>query len=376
MRFVVDENMPAAQRLFSDFGEVIARPGRAITAADLHDVDALMVRSITQVDRALLAQANKLKFVGTATIGTDHVDQPLLAELGIDFCSAPGCNANSVAEYVVAALLQLSLRHGFNLRDKTVGIVGVGNIGKRLAAMLHALKIDLLLCDPPRAKREHSQGFVSYEQLLREADIITFHVPLTQAGEHPTYHLLDEARLAALRSGTVIINTARGDVVDNAALLKVLEQGKSLPLVLDVWEQEPCPLWPLVHWATLATPHIAGYSLDGKVRGTFMLYEAFTQVFKLPRRQYIKDLLPAADLPLVEVAGQVDFSLLQRLIKLVYDINDDDARFRLRGMTAEGFDQLRKQYPRRREWNSLALRPHPSLAGHLGPFRSIGFAKP
>ena len=262
MKILVDENMPYARELFSRLGDVQAIPGRPVPADALTDADALMVRSVTRVNEALLA-GKAIKFVGTATAGTDHVDQAWLQQAGIGFSAAPGCNAIAVVEYVFSSLLMLAERDGFALRDRTVGIVGVGNVGGRLQKRLEALGIKTLLCDPPRADRGDEGDFRSLEALVQEADVITFHTPLYKEGQYKTLHLADESLISRLKPGTILINACRGPVVDNAALLKRLEAGQPLSVVLDVWEPEPDLNVELLKRVDIGTAHIAGYTLEG-----------------------------------------------------------------------------------------------------------------
>ncbi|MDU3365645.1 MAG: 4-phosphoerythronate dehydrogenase, partial [Proteus mirabilis] len=267
MKILVDENMPYAQQLFCQLGEVKAVPGRPLPIEELDDTDALMVRSITKVNASLLA-GKPVKFVGTATAGFDHVDTAWLEQQKIAFSSAPGCNAIAVVEYVFSALMVFAEQEGFQLTDKTVGIVGVGNVGGRLAKRLRALGVNVLLCDPPRADRGDDEQFHSLETLLKQADILTFHTPLNKSGRYNSYHLINESNLDILPEGRILINASRGEVIDNAALLSALNQGKKLRVVLDVWEPEPDLSLELLNKVDIATPHIAGYTLEGKARGT------------------------------------------------------------------------------------------------------------
>ncbi|HBV7456709.1 TPA: 4-phosphoerythronate dehydrogenase, partial [Escherichia coli] len=224
MKILVDENMPYARDLFSRLGEVTAVPGRPIPVAQLADADALMVRSVTKVNESLLA-GRPIKFVGTATAGTDHVDEAWLKQAGIGFSAAPGCNAIAVVEYVFSSLLMLAERDGFSLHERTVGIVGVGNVGRRLQARLEALGITTLLCDPPRADRGDEGDFRSLDELVQHADILTFHTPLFKDGPYKTLHLADEKLIRSLKPGAILINACRGAVVDNTALLTCLNEG-------------------------------------------------------------------------------------------------------------------------------------------------------
>lgn len=354
MKILVDENMPYAVELFSRLGNVQAVPGRPIPQDALNDADALMVRSVTKVNEALLA-GKPVKFVGTATAGTDHVDDAWLQQQGIGFSAAPGCNAIAVVEYVFSSLLILAQRDGFQLRDKTVGIVGVGNVGARLNARLRALGIRTLLCDPPRADRGDEETFSSLDQLVAEADILTFHTPLNMSGPYSTHHLVDADLLARLPADRILINACRGEVVDNAALLDALNGSKKLTAVLDVWEPEPDLSLALLDKVAIGTAHIAGYSLEGKARGTTQVFEAFSQFIGQPQKVPLEELLPAPEFPVVSFSGELNEARLLRLIHLVYDVRRDDAPLRRVAGKAGEFDKLRKFYEERREWSSLKV---------------------
>jgi erythronate-4-phosphate dehydrogenase len=354
VKILVDENMPYAVELFSRLGNVQAVPGRPIPQDALNDADALMVRSVTKVNEALLA-GKPVKFVGTATAGTDHVDDAWLQQQGIGFSAAPGCNAIAVVEYVFSSLLILAQRDGFQLRDKTVGIVGVGNVGSRLNARLRALGIRTLLCDPPRADRGDEESFSSLDKLVAEADILTFHTPLNMSGPYSTHHLVDADLLARLPADRILINACRGEVVDNAALLDALNGPKKLTAVLDVWEPEPDLSLALLDKVAIGTAHIAGYSLEGKARGTTQVFEAFSQFIGQPQKVPLEELLPAPEFPVVSFSGELNEARLLRLIHLVYDVRRDDAPLRRVAGKAGEFDKLRKFYEERREWSSLKV---------------------
>ncbi|MDW8846844.1 4-phosphoerythronate dehydrogenase PdxB [Erwinia sp. MMLR14_017] len=354
MKILVDENMPYALELFSRTGNVLAVPGRPVPQAELDDADALMVRSVTKVNAELLS-GKPVKFVGTATAGTDHIDEAWLQAQGIAFSAAPGCNAIAVVEYVFSALLLLAERDGFQLKDRTVGIVGVGNVGGRLQARLEALGIRTLLCDPPRADRGDEGEFLPLSTLVEEADILTFHTPLFKQGEYKTLHLADEALLMALQPGTILINACRGPVVDNAALLKVLQQRDDLSVVLDVWEPEPELSLPLLEKVDIATAHIAGYTLEGKARGTTQVFEAWTAFLGEPQQVLLETLLPAPEFGRITLHGELDQPTLKRVVHLVYDVRRDDAPLRAVAAVPGEFDRLRKNYLERREWSSLQV---------------------
>ncbi|WP_407731366.1 4-phosphoerythronate dehydrogenase PdxB [Pseudocitrobacter faecalis] len=370
MKILVDENMPYARELFSRLGEVKAVPGRPIPVAELAGADALMVRSVTKVNESLLANQS-IKFVGTATAGTDHVDQAWLAQAGIGFSAAPGCNAIAVVEYVFSSLLYLAERDGFTLTDRTVGIVGVGNVGGRLQKRLEALGVRTLLCDPPRADNGDEGDFRTLDELVREADILTFHTPLFKDGPYKSLHLADEALIRSLKPGAILINACRGPVVDNAALLKCLEAGQDLSVVLDVWEPEPDLNLALLEKVDIGTSHIAGYTLEGKARGTTQVFEAYSKFIGQAQQVALDTLLPPPEFGRITLHGKLDQPTLKRLVHLVYDVRRDDAPLRkVAGIPGE-FDKLRKNYLERREWSSLYVQCDDADAATL--LKKLGF---
>ena len=360
MKFLIDENIPYAHEFFADLGEVQRFAGRELKSEQLIDADVLLVRSITKVNAELLSQANKLQFVGTATIGEDHIDKALLKQKGIHFSSAPGCNAVSVAEFVISALYVLAEKYNFELTDKTLGIVGVGNIGKVLQKKAQALGFKILLCDPPRAKQESCDDFVELNELLAKSDIVTFHTPLTRDGDNPSFHLLNEHNIQLLKQDVVLVNASRGEVIDNRALYQeVLRRQNSnelaIKLVLDVWENEPNPMPELIDHCDLVSAHIAGYSLEGKARGTEMLYHKVCELFDFDNNKQLSDLLPAHPVTNLTFDKMPETqNELKALIHLIYDVRRDDALFR-QLLNDKGFDWLRKNYPQRREWSSIPL---------------------
>lgn len=369
MRILVDADVPAADACFGALGELIRRPGREIAADDLVDVDALVVRSITRVDEALLARANRLRFVGTCTIGTDHVDTERLAERGIAFASAPGCNAEAVVDYVLGSLLALAERQGWRLAERRVGVVGAGNVGGRLLGRLAAMGVDCLACDPPRVEVESVEsegdpgqgppGFVGLDALIDECDVLCLHTPLVREGPHATHHLLGAEAIAELAPGTVLLNAGRGDCVDGAALRQRLAGQGDISAVLDVWEHEPAIDAALRDLAEIATPHIAGHSLDGKRRGTHTIYRALCRELDLPPRVSLEALLPPPPLRRLELGPGLDPEEALRLcVRAVHDVRRDHDSLlresRRQGM-ARGFDACRASYPLRREFATLEV---------------------
>lgn len=371
MKILIDENMPYAEQLFSQLGEVILKPGRTLTAGDLIDIDALMIRSVTKVDADLLSKANRLAFVGTATAGMDHVDQALLAERGIFFTAAPGCNKVGVAEYVFSVLMVLSQQQGFSIFDKTIGIIGAGQVGSYLAHCLTGLGINVLLNDPPKEAQGDTRVFTPLEQLLTEADVITLHTPITQQGEWPTHHLINEQILAGLRGDQILINAARGPVVDNAALKARLQQGDGFTAALDVFEFEPQVDLELLPLLAFATPHIAGYGLEGKARGTTMVFNQYCEFLGKALWANPSSLLPIAPVPEAVLNRAWDEATLLSLTQLIYDVRRDDALFRRQIDQPDAFDQMRKQYWDRREYSAIKLVGDDSC--QLEPLAQLGF---
>jgi erythronate-4-phosphate dehydrogenase len=357
MKIVADENIPCVAEAFASLGEVTLRPGRAMTAADVRDADILLVRSVTRVGPELL-DGSGVRFVGSATIGFDHVDRDYLQARDIGFATAPGSNATSAAEYVVSALL-LAGREESGLAGRRVGIVGCGNVGSRVRDRLTALGMHCMINDPPLKAQGGHDDYVELDAIL-DADVITFHVPLTRDGDWPTLHLADRGFLERLKPGTTLINTARGAVVDNTALEALLAGRRDLTVVLDVWEGEPAISEALLEKVAIGTAHIAGYSIDGKLRGTEMIYRAAcAHVSRLAGWRPVNALPARQVLVLDDVQDTV--TALRQAVCFAYDIREDDAR--LRDMTTlpvdqrpHYFDRLRKEYPVRREFSETVIR--------------------
>ena len=372
LRLVADANIPAAREAFSAFGEVRLLPGRDIVREDLRQADALLVRSVTRVDAALL-EGTPVRFVGTATAGTDHVDAEALRQLGIAFASAPGSNATSVVETVLAALLALAADRGVGLAGRTLGVVGVGQVGRRLIPRARALGLEVVASDPPLAASGGAPGvtLVGLAEVLEAADIVTLHTPLStpQASAHPTAGMIGAEALQAMRPGAWLVNAARGRIVDGAALAEALDARQLGAAVLDVWPNEPVPDPALIDRVALATPHIAGYSFDGKLAGTRQLEAAL--------RAWVEDapppwdasawLAPPAPLGVDAPAAprqprdaRQQAAWLDALARQAYDVRADDARFRSAlhdaADRAGAFAALRKDYPVRREMAAFTVR--------------------
>ena len=379
MLIVADENIPLLDSFFGDIGEIRRVSGRSMSNEDVLDADIVLVRSVTRVNRELL-EGSRVRFVGTTTIGTDHVDLDWLEAAGIRFSAAPGCNANSVAEYVLSVLSLHAERRGLaDWSQLSVGIVGVGNVGGELAHKLERLGFDVRLCDPPRADREEDdQEFVSLEEAMK-CDVVSLHTPLTREGDHPTLHMIGHPELEALGANQLLINAGRGEVIDSSALLARLDQGNAPTVALDVWEQEPRIHPELVDRVWLATPHIAGYSLEGKVQGTEMIYQSLSQFLGLPVRKKAGQFLPEPALSKISFTSSADEEDAIRIaLRACYDPRPDDARLRnaMTGSVEErgaAFDRLRRDYPVRRECSSLKIQLKGTSKSLQDSFRAIGF---
>ncbi|GLQ30103.1 4-phosphoerythronate dehydrogenase PdxB [Litoribrevibacter albus] len=374
MKIVADENMPLVESLFQELGEVVRLPGRSMTADDVKDADILLVRSVTKVNEALLS-GSKVKFVGTATIGTDHVDLDWLAAQGIGFANAPGCNAHSVVDYVISALICLCQDENKDITDLTVGVVGAGNVGSRLVHRLRKLGVEVKAYDP--FLEDDSLPLTSFEEVIG-CDVVSLHVPLTEDTDYPTYHLIDEDVLRRMNRDAILINSARGPVVDNAALKQHLILCTEFKAVLDVWETEPEVERELLDLVDLGTAHIAGYSLDGKYKGTFQIYSQICHFLGLPNRKQLSQMLPEPDLVQVGFAkGSVFEEVFPRLVQVAYDIRRDDRALRravLRSANiSEAFDLLRKNYPTRREFSSLSVKMRRNDSANSPKFEAAGF---
>ena len=380
MRIWVDENIPLGREAFAAHGEVTLFAGRGLKRADLASADALVVRSVTRIDAALL-EGTPVRFVGTATIGTDHVDQAWLASRGIGFASAPGCNADSVGEYVASALTWLETEKGYPLEGKTLGIIGWGHVGKRVEAKAAGLGLKILRNDPPLEDAAGSGGpapgasLAPLARLLEECDILSLHVPLVTGGPHPTLGLAGRDFFARLRRPMVLLNTCRGEVIDEAALLEAHAAGRIRHAVLDVFAGEPRPHSATCAMADLISPHIAGYSLPGKLNGTARIAAEFRACFGFSDTWVPAYPHPCQD-DLPYVPGN-DAAFRRRCIAAVYDVSVDDARLRnaLREPDpGKGFDRLRREYPIRHEFSAFRVTGLPAESQELrSRLRTLGF---
>ncbi len=359
MKIIADANIPFVKDCFQSIGDVEVFPGREITREMLGDAECLLVRSVTKVDSNLLA-GSKVRFVGTATIGFDHIDIGNLSRNNIGFASAPGSNANSAAEYVIAGLLEIGRRYKIKLEGKSIGIVGVGNVGSRVAAKCTALGMKVLLNDPPLQRKTGDTKYRPLEELYG-CDFMTLHTPLTFEGADKTFHLADEKFFKSLKAGCVFINASRGEVADARTMKASIRSGELETAVLDVWEDEPDIDAELLEMVDIGTPHIAGYSLDGKIAGMIMIYKAACGYFGLKAEYDIEEFLPEPDVPLLKInpGGGSEQDVIRKAVEKIYKISEDDRKLRkvlsMPEKRGEFFDSLRKNYRVRREFQNTEI---------------------
>ena len=378
MKIIADANIPSVDGCFSSIGEVEVVPGRQISRSVVADADCLLVRSITRVDSDLLA-GSSVRFVGTATIGFDHIDVEYLERNNIGFASAPGSNANSAADYVIAALLEIGHNHNITLEGKSIGIIGVGNVGSRVAKKCIALGMKVKLNDPPLQRQTGDAKYLPLEELF-DCDFITLHTPLTFEGIDKTFHLADERFFKSLKAGSVFINTSRGSVVETNALKTAISSGKIKAVALDVWENEPNIDTGLLEMVDIGTPHIAGYSLDGKVAGMIMIYKAACKYFGLKSKFGAESFLPEPSVKQLQInpSYEAEQKVLWEAVEKIYCISEDDLRMRQIlnlpvDKIGEFFDSLRKNYPIRREFQNTKIVLEPTCKSIVEKLSGIGF---
>lgn len=372
MKIIADENIPYVKEAFSEFGEVVTLQGRNVNRDVLKDVDMLLVRSVTQVTPELIEET-PVRFVASATIGIDHINVNYLSENNIGFAYAPGSNADSVAEYVTTVILEFAKKRKLDLAGLSVGIIGVGNVGSRVNRHLRAIGMNCLLYDPPQKKITGSDYYLELEEVLDRADIITIHVPLIIDKDESTYHMINHEFISRMKNGSILINTSRGKVVDEKSLRAELD--KIGGIAFDVWENEPLINSEMLKNVDIATPHIAGYSVDGKIRGTKMIYDAVCAFFfresswRLPseifNKSEIVDLTKSQN-PLCDA------------IEKAFPIMRDDRK--LRSIFKEGkenhghsFDLLRKDYPTRFEFKHYIIQLTQEQSAYAPILSELGF---
>ena len=355
MKFLCDIALPNSVEVFSQYGEVALKNGRQINADDLVDVDVLIIRSITKVNEDLLSKANKLKFVGTATAGMDHIDTALLDKKGIAYSNAQGSNCESVGDYILSVLLVLAEKYNLSFEGKSIGIVGCGFVGSQAYNKAKALGLTIVKNDPPRFKTGDKTCNATLDEALA-CDIVTLHVPLIKDGEYKTLHLIDEQKLLKLKPNAIFINASRGNVVDNEALSEFLEKRPDVKVWLDVFEGEPeinCK--KLLSQVDGATAHIAGYSYESKRRANVMLANTLAHVLKLEEPKAYQMPKPEIESTSLGKVENLDLDLIRRLVFSVYDVRRDSLMFKNCFKDAKSFDAMRSNYRERRELSSLHL---------------------
>lgn len=371
MKIIIDDKIPYIKGALEPFAEVIYLAGNKTTPEVVKDADAIITRTRTNCNAKLLA-GSKVKFIATATIGHDHIDTEYCDRSGITWTNAPGCNSKSVEQYIASALMVLAEKKNFSLTEKTIGIVGVGNVGSKVARLCEIFGMKVLLNDPPRARIEGGKGFVELDEILEKADIITLHVPLNLEGEDKTYHLADDSFFSKVKKHPTIINSCRGEVTDTQSLISALKSRQISGAVIDCWENEPELDRELLGLVDLATPHIAGYSKDGKANGTSMSVKALSKFFGLGINNWkctgIE--LPESTEIFINGKGKTTQQVLAEAIFATYDIREDDKRLRA---SVETFEKQRGDYPVRREFPTFAVFCKINNIKTINKLKQLGF---
>ena len=371
IRIIADENIPFLKGVLEPYADITYLPGSQINRNHLADADALLVRTRTRCYSELLS-GSRVKFIGTATIGFDHIDTDFCYNNNIKWINARGCNSSSVMQYIASALLRISAEAGFSLKDRTLGIIGVGNVGSKVQKLAGAMGMRIILNDPPRERSEGSGIFSSLSQLLNVSDIITLHVPLNADGQDKTLHLFNKETFSNIRKGAWFINSSRGEVVETEAVKDALGGEILKGTVIDVWEREPEIDIPLMHMSFLATPHIAGYSADGKANGTSLVIRQLSEFFNLPLTDWYPSEIPAPPEPLISIDcnGKGNEEILRKAILHTYNIVEDDIRLRF---DPSRFEKERESYPVRREFNAYTVELRDGNEEIANLLSSLGF---
>lgn len=376
MKVIIDDKIPYIEGALEPFAEVLYLPGKATTPDVVRDADALITRTRTICNESLL-KGSRVSFIATATIGYDHIDTAYCERAGITWTNAPGCNAKSVEQYIASVLFVMAERKGWTLAGKTMGVVGVGQVGSNVARLASILGMKVLLNDPPRARVEGEAGFCSLETVLSDADIITLHVPLNLQGEDATYHMADEAFFKRLSRKPILINACRGEVMETNAAIEAIRQERLTGLVVDCWENEPHPDPTLLSLVDLATPHIAGYSKDGKANGTSMSVQALSRFFNLGIDDWAAKGVEVPEQTTLSLIGSSSDEkqlnkqeLVGQAILSTYDIRKDDADLR---NAPHRFEALRGDYPLRREFPIYTIEATKVPVDVIGQLEQLGF---
>jgi erythronate-4-phosphate dehydrogenase len=371
VKIVADDKIPFLRGVLEPYSEILYLPGNGLTNDVIRNADALLIRTRTKCNENLLHNSN-VRFIATATIGYDHIDTQYCDANNIRWTSSPGCNSSSVQQYIAAALLKTAADFSFSLKGKTLGIIGVGNVGSKVAKIAGILGMNVLLNDPPRARSEGGAGFTDIDDLLHNSDIVTVHVPLNIGGEDETFHLFDECNFKKMRKGAWLFNTSRGEVVDSEVLNTMLVTSELGGAVIDVWEDEPVIDQNLVSKVFLATPHIAGYSTDGKANGTSMVVNSLSRFFNLPLDSWYPLNIPepsSAEI-VIDGSGKTNEAIIRQAVLHTYNIKSDDEKLRL---SPSGFEKHRGDYPLRREFTSYTVELTNASAEACLALKTMGF---
>ncbi|MDD3320349.1 MAG: 4-phosphoerythronate dehydrogenase PdxB [Paludibacter sp.] len=370
-KIIIDDKIPYIRGAFESVAEVVYLPGSKTTPEIVKDASAIVTRTRTTCNESLLKDSS-VKFIATATIGFDHIDTDYCDAAGIKWTNAPGCNSKSVEQYIASTLMVLAERKGWNLNEKTIAVVGVGNVGTKVANICEIFGMKVLLNDPPRERAEGSAAFVSLKEIMEQADIITLHVPLNMKGEDATFHMADTAFLNTLKKKPVLINSCRGEVVETVAVKTALKSGQLSEFVCDCWENEPDIDLELLSLTAIATPHIAGYSKDGKAIGTRMSVQAISNFFGLGLNNWepLGVELPAHPIIELDGFGLSEQEIISKAILASYDIRSDDKAFR---DNTSHFEQLRGDYPVRREFPAYTIQAKNVEPETLNKLKQLGF---
>ena len=355
MKIVCDNKIPFLKGALEPYADVVYLPGKDTTAEVLKDADAVITRTRTKCNESTL-KGSSVKMIATATIGFDHIDTEWCEQNGIEWTNAPGCNSWSVRQYMASLLVQILKHYNLDRHNCTLGVIGVGKVGSKVAEIASILGLKVLLNDPPRARKEGNDRFVSLEEIIEKSDIITCHVPLQRNGQDATFHLFDQERISQLKPHQILINTSRGEVVDNKSLKAALQNKMIKAASLDVWENEPDIDTELMELLFTATPHIAGYSLDGKANGTWMSVQAIGKKFNLPCKDWKVTEVPNPAQPVefcIDLNGKNIDQALDEAILYTYNIFTDDRRLR---ENPTEFELQRADYPIRREFPAFTVR--------------------
>lgn len=353
MRIVIDDKIPFIQGVLEPFAQVIYLDGSLINNAFIRNVDALIVRTRTKCDEELL-KGTSVKFIATATIGYDHIDTEYCDKNDIFWTNADGCNSGSVLQYIASVLSFLSLEKGYMLSEKTIGVVGVGNVGSKVVSLCKSLGMNVLQNDPPRAEFEGDEGYSTLDEICEQADIITFHVPLEEDGEYPTRYMFNNDFVSKLVKKPVIINTSRGEVIHTETIKQAITSGKVSEVILDVWEYEPAIDLELLDLVTIGTPHIAGYSADGKAAGTSMSVNVLARYFNFPLAPWFPKNIPGVHNSVIVLNAENDDEAFLRAVKETYNVVSDSEALK---KASEKFEWFRGHYPIRREFDYFSVQP-------------------